>query len=310
MTYAYKNILLIFDFTDKSTNALKTAIAMSKRQNAALHLLYTFHPYVIGSEAGIRGLYTDIHHSCLQDVSDTLNAYQHEISSQYDFPVYAATEIGGMKDTISRYVDNNQIDIILSGISDDRMWAGYRKSRYMKELLQSSKCPVLFIPDFSPVTSFQSIVMPYYNKAGFNQVRDICDPIIRANQSELYPVTCKSEKKHQPSISYSHDNNLAGLILTQEPHFKIKNSYKVSHHPESVIKLACELNADLIALGIPQKAKSKRLIQSDLMMQVARQCPIPFICFKQPAGNEGNIQKITVLNSLLAQWPQFHFPSK
>ena len=136
----FHQVLFDYDFSETTDQLFPFAMEMTKGFNANLHLLAVLEPPKAGpTEAGdTRSSRDMLRNATRQKLNHVIeNDAAKLISSE------AVVEWGRHADTVLRYAEQNNIDLICTTLSPAYFYYEKLYCAYLGQLLQSAKCPIL-----------------------------------------------------------------------------------------------------------------------------------------------------------------------
>jgi nucleotide-binding universal stress UspA family protein len=153
--YNIKKILVPVDLSETSLNALETAVAIAKKNDAVIHLLNVVEKkFSIYEESGFQS--TDY----LTNSSDVLTALAGAIFHSNEIKPKLFQEEGNVTDIIIKVSLQQKSDLIVMGTHGA---SGYRDSfmgTNAYTVIKHSCCPVLTVPPKKKYLSFKKILFP------------------------------------------------------------------------------------------------------------------------------------------------------
>jgi nucleotide-binding universal stress UspA family protein len=153
--YNIKKILVPVDLSEISLNALDTAVALAKKHNAVVQVLYVIE-IKPGSfeDSGFQS------NNYLTNSSDVLTALAGAIQHANDIKPILLQEEGNVTDTIIKTSLQQHSDVIIMGTHGA---SGYRDGfigTNTYSVIKNSSCPVLTVPPKRKYLSFKKILFP------------------------------------------------------------------------------------------------------------------------------------------------------
>jgi nucleotide-binding universal stress UspA family protein len=154
------NILFPIDFGSLVSNALNTAIRLSKRFNANLHLVETnnntswFRPSLqnlIGSRKSKEHANKEF---------SKLNILEQTLTNAHNINCTTKSLTGSLPIAIIEYASLNEIDLIVIGTKKVSIWEQFIFKSSLHEIVNKSICPSLVIPENKSSVVFHKILFP------------------------------------------------------------------------------------------------------------------------------------------------------
>jgi nucleotide-binding universal stress UspA family protein len=281
-----KNILFPTDFSDLSQNALKTAIAISKRHKAVLHILHvvenrflivppTNNPasiYVVPSmaEKGEKSLHTMV--EGIQE-KEGINTKPH-------------LEFGNAADLIRDKALQLECNLIIMGSHGS---SGFRElfiGNTVYAVIKNSTIPVLSIPGKNKITSFEKILFPVRAAKGIMNRYDFVASIIEKNKATLIVLglSLKSEifnlaDRETEMVELGHS---LGMNETS-----FKSIFHVcTNYAKKVLEVAKKEKVSLIVINATLDHKWNEFFIGPYAQQVINHAKVPVLSIRQPFSDE------------------------
>ena len=152
--YKLKNILVPLDLSETSLNALQTAVALAKKHDARIHLLYVDETILT-----LTHLPADFAGSTNGN-QDVLSALSSSIKYENGVSPMVTVEKGCVVEAIARKSSAMQCDLIVmgshgaSGFRDDYIGSN------AYDVIKYAMCPVLVVPPKRRFVSFRKVLFP------------------------------------------------------------------------------------------------------------------------------------------------------
>jgi nucleotide-binding universal stress UspA family protein len=160
------NILFPINFISVSSNALNTAIRLTKRFNATLHLV----------EMNNRNssLQWSLHRAIGRNKStqykskedNKLNVLEQTFTNTHNINCISKSLSGLMPVAVVEYAALNKIDLIVMGTKKFSKWKRIFHKPHLQEIVSKSACPSLIIPESKTPVLFHKILFPIRSHGG------------------------------------------------------------------------------------------------------------------------------------------------
>lgn len=136
----FRQVLFDYDFSETTDKLFPFAMELTKGFNANLHLLAVLEPPKAGSAeiAQTRSSRDKLQSATQQKLNHVADSGADKLIS-----TEAVVEWGKHADTVLRYMENNNIDLICTTLSPAYFYYEKLYCAYLGQLLQSAKCPIL-----------------------------------------------------------------------------------------------------------------------------------------------------------------------
>jgi nucleotide-binding universal stress UspA family protein len=179
------SILVPIDFSVYSLNALTTAVAMSERHGAELHLLHvidlsTYHLEETNNELSLLSTEEILHAETAK-----IKELAHNLAKQHSIRCSGGCRVGSIETEIVAEANKTGDDLIVlgtHGTSDSQsLYTGTEAYRVIK----TAACPVLTVPDRSEWTTFNRILFPVRPVPGALEKYDFARLLTQQSHAEL-----------------------------------------------------------------------------------------------------------------------------
>ena len=148
------------DFSETSLNALETAIAIAKQQNARITLLN-----VVDSSFmfGFKGVYyiSEKTINSMVDVSTRmLNPLLKKLKEEHKLNCASVIKVGLVPQSIIRTASDNDVDMIIMGSHGASGIREFFIGSTAQKVIKISSCPVLTIPSSQKWSNFKKVLFP------------------------------------------------------------------------------------------------------------------------------------------------------
>lgn len=179
---AINRILLAYDFSRQSENALDSAIAIAQQQNAALMILH-----VVDNSGGFQFSSTDTLTAPLQQLvrlaNENLNILVKTLNTRVQCHVEYRVEVGTPAFIICQQAWENDSDLIVIGKSVGNSLKKYFIDTVPAKVIKNASCPVLSIPPERLFTKFKKIVFPVRNAPQMLEKYDVIRPLVQKDSA-------------------------------------------------------------------------------------------------------------------------------
>ena len=272
-----KNIFIPINFSYSADNAIYAAIAMCKRHNANLHLLYiekasTF-IYPSGRTAGtsLNVLKTEV------ERADKLEKQARKIQEENNINCFFHTGTGAFYEVLAAKSKDFYCDLILLQKSMHTTPFSFT-DRSAYKILKHVSCPVLTIPPGKRSLYFKNIFFPVRPIPFGTQKLEVALPIIKRNQARVSLFGALKDLSEMGTTSkfIQQVNN-----LLSKDKIKVETEINSSNDVATeVVKRAVEKDSDLIIISATIKKGLKSLLTSNYTEKVIDNSPIPVLSVK------------------------------
>ena len=270
----FKKILVPVDFSETSFNALDTAVALAKKNNAIVEIIYardTIPELVLSDSPRMR----------MKDSSQAvMNAYVTAIEQKHQLKPRLIWEEGLPAEAIIRTANKTRPDLIVSGTHGA---SGYRESfigSTAYTVIKYVTCPVLTIPSGTKWLNFKKILLP---------VRPIHGAVKRSELIES--ISSKNGSLHVLDLSFGNsedDRHLISITLDElrnkfqgrQVDIQVLRSHG-ANVAENVLNIVGRSDYDIVVLSPSIDMTNKQLFIGPFSQKIINQSPIPVLTIKR-----------------------------
>ncbi|MEP7142965.1 MAG: universal stress protein [Ferruginibacter sp.] len=243
--FSIKRILVPVDFSAASINALDTAIAMAKQQEAGILLLNVVETSGLSDNSGHNAEETALamtHHS-----EQELLSLQHSITERFLMPCEVISASGMVSSTIIKISVSHKADIIIMGTHGS---SGFRETLIglnAFNVVKNAACPVLTVPPEKKWESFKKILFPVRPTPSALEKYDLVRKIIRRGDATIKILGLATDYEKDVDLL----KELAGQLNEKAKDDAVEAStyFKVGKNmAEEVLKIAVLMEADLVVI--------------------------------------------------------------
>lgn len=160
-------IVVPVDFSDLAENGLKTALKLSEKIDAEIHLLHIIQePYIAAmrTDADMISYEQELAEQefYLKESINKRTAEVQEMASRYQAEsskIIPVIKVGNFDENIARYVQNNSIDLVVMGTSGESTIAELFTGNHVERAVHDTNIPVLSIKNFDPAMQFKKMLL-------------------------------------------------------------------------------------------------------------------------------------------------------
>ncbi len=278
------SILIPTDFSEHSESALKSGLAIAKRQNAEITILHVIDKLAFLEPSEV--FLPDIGHmpDMLLIMEEKIKEISENIQKNSGIKTTGKVLYGQPSTIICQVAYDEKIELIVMGTHGT---SGLRKFFIGSEtnrVVKNAPCPVLTIPGMWKKTDFTKVLFPIRLNSGALDKYLYSRPIIEKNNSELFLLGLSEIKTadeikeliflaHQLKIQLSNDN-----IKSQIEYSPTDNL------PDTIIKKAEETDSDLLIIAANIDNNFKSFFLGPFAQQVINHTHIPVLTLKPATG--------------------------
>ncbi|MFA6277221.1 MAG: universal stress protein [Pedobacter sp.] len=154
-----KKIIISIDFSEKSLNALHTAIQMTRRHSAELHLLYVIDANHIFPVVDVHSPIAKIKHEPIAKDMFVLEELARSITFENGIECTCHQRIGFPVSTVCDIASELDCDLVVVA-TEEQDGLSYLFDSNAYRVLKSVGCSVLAVPAAKQVSSFKKVIFP------------------------------------------------------------------------------------------------------------------------------------------------------
>lgn len=277
------NILFPTDFSEVANNALPVAIAMTKRQNATLHILHVIVPQyqtIVGDTAFTITTAANINEEIENIYRGNLEELATKIKSEYQIDVKIYTVSGYVSESIVKFAENKNIDIITMGTHGISGVREFFLGSNAYSVLKDACCPVLTIPNSSKKVVFENVLFPIRNVEGVLEKYKSITQILKANSSkvELLGVAHFNDFTSFESI---FEKILEVKTKMEEENVEViqRNEF-CENIADFILEYAAESKTDLLVINATIDSDWKRFFMGSYAQKIVNHALCPVLSIK------------------------------
>lgn len=282
MDFKINTILFPTDLSETFSSALNTAIAVSRKHQAKMIVLYVSDSQD-KSDSGQTG-----NESPFQITGDHSIWFKKEkmreleiaLANQYKVDVTGKLLTGDIVDTICQVADEEKCDLIVMGTQINSKFHKKEYTSVAFNVIQHSLCPVITIPDSWEKHSFRKIVYPVRLLPVTLLKYDYMKPLIDENHPEIIitGISDSDSPKDLGLLSVVIDR-LKLILHENNTEFKTK-IIPCKNFAEKVLQVSKEYDADLLVITADIDFEWENFYNSPFAMQILSNSSRPVLSIK------------------------------
>lgn len=273
-----KNILVPVNFAYSSENSIATAVAMCKRHNAILHLLYVTegkHLLMVGKHYGT----LEMAIAAEVAVQDKLELQAKEIANSNQITCFFHTTSGPFYEAVAKKVTDLYIDLLVIEKPASSGLFEFRTGHDVYKMLSSAGCPVLSVPDEAAALNFKRVLFPLRAVPAGLKKLDIALPIMKMSRSKVTLFSLLDERQSDAKLINTMTMQADNQML-KEGVDKEVSQVKTTRMAEEVISKSVENASDLIVITANAKKGLKSLFTSSYTEKILKSSRVPVLSVK------------------------------
>ena len=272
-----KTILIPFDFSAKSKNALKLATKMALRHEAKLIIAHMVHTYYLIDRGGKQVIGSQTVAENTERIKTKLLKLKTSLQEKHTIEIETRICNENIVDSINEAVNTDDVDLVVIGTSGNQKMKQFILGSNSYNVLLYANCSVLSVPEKSKKTSFKKILCPVRVEYELDQ---------KANLSILLA------DKNKGSINLLGVGDLDRMAAVKKAYLEMKrnlmlkvNSYEseflLSHdNADLIIKTAKEKKSDIILLANQDEDSWKSFMADNFFKKIINGTDIPLFIVK------------------------------
>jgi len=270
------HILVPLDFSESSLNALETAIALAKQQQAKITLLnvvdssviFGFNgPYYV-SERTIDGM-VDVSAGMLNPLLANLKEHKVECTSEI--------KVGLVPQAIIKAASDNDVDLIIMGTHGASGAREFFIGSTAQQVIKITSCPVLTVPLGKKWVDFKTILFPIRPIAEGAEKYDFLRKIIRHNNTSINVlILASADYDLEKTTLQKLVKELKTKVIEDE--IKISGSLKSGGNmAKAVLKMSKSVDADMIVITLKNEAAFNQSFIGPFEQYIVNHATVPVL---------------------------------
>ncbi len=278
--YQIKNILVPIDFSEASNNALAVALAMAERHQAKIHLLNVVQSQSFIDPVGMHGAMPSIENTYVNDAKENMKKHKQAIERKSQVHVDTHVEIGNIALCISKYVLDNQKDLIVMGTHGTSGWNEFFLGSNAMATIKECTCPVLTIPPSFKKRTFNSVLYPIRNVGGVVEKYDYIKQIVEKNDAQIHLLgVAQLNDEYEASILGNKLKAVRESILHNNDYISYE-THQCENIAEKILEVAHKRNDDLIVINATLDKAWYKFFSGSFTQQIVNHSKIPVLSIK------------------------------
>ncbi|MFD2935275.1 universal stress protein [Spirosoma flavum] len=276
LTTNLNNILVPIDYSDTSINALDTAIAIAKRQQAQLLLLHvvTINGIIIPTGSAMLDAALIDHVASDQHNLDILGE---KIITEHAIDCQTLVVLGAICPAIVEQASKLQADLIIMGSHGASGLREFFIGSNAYAVLKHAPCPVLTVPPYRKWENFKKILFPVRPIADALSKYDLARKIIQHNNAELI-VMGLLENKSKYSFDELHEDVTRLVKVLDEDEVNVQTQfYYCDSLAQKIIEKTQAQNVDLVIITATLDYKIQDFFVGPFAEQVVNHAKVPVL---------------------------------
>ncbi len=275
-----QNILLPTDFSELSTNALGTAIAMCKRHQATLHLLHVVENrfLIVPREAYNAAIYLipELEKSAAERLGDLAE----RVKTKHLIKIQTHLEFNNPADAIREKGIELGCDLIVMGTHGASGFREFFIGSNAYAVIKNTTIPILTIPGKKKIKEFKKILFPIRANGGILDKYEFIEPIIEKNNAELIVLGLSlSSEMFNPNEKKAEIIELGRRLGIHETKFK-SEFFVCKNYAKKVLEIGRKEKADLVVINASLDYNWRQFFVGPYAQQVVNHSKIPVLTIR------------------------------
>ena len=273
-----KRILVPFDFSEHSSNALRQAIHMAKCFMAEIDLLHVIAPvYATPHYAALLPSNDVFYNKLLRTALKNLKKIASDAGANEGVKINCKSSLNVIHREILSYAKTRKADLIImgthgvSGVTE--FFAGSNAYRIVSE----SKCPVITVQKRSAIKGFKKIILPIRSELNSRQKVNLVATLAKTFMSKVYITGYieGSNKSEKFKVS-TYMKQVEDFLNAESINFE-STIVKGTNFTETILTEAKKQKADLIAVMTTHDFRLTQLIAGTYSQQFVNHSKTPIL---------------------------------
>lgn len=286
MTFSISKILVPIDFSDIANNAINTAIAIAKKQQATIHLLHVMTVNAYSQSYMLHGTAFNYEGLINDDIISNVQKFRDKLIEEHKINIIASTQIGDIPTSVNQYVKENEIDLVVIGTHGASGWKEFFIGSNAMSVIKECEVPVLTIPPTFTKIKFDHILYPVRNVVGVIEKYDYIKPIIDKDNAKVYLLGVDDEENKDDIESIENNiKNIQHLITDQN--LNLVSAIKYSNNIAEIVLEESKKDAyDLMIINAILDNDWSNFFSGNYTQQIINHSKIPVLAIKPNLQNK------------------------
>ena len=301
-----KNILVPLDFSETSLNALQTAIAIAKQQNADILLLNVVDTSFMFGFTGVAYISEKTIDSMVNVSARMLNPLVEMIKEKHHLSCTSMIKVGLVPLSIAKYALENEASLIIMGTHGISGFREFFIGSTAQKVIRISSCPVLTVPPNKKWLEFKTILFPIRPITGAAEKYDFLRKIIGHTDTAIKVlVLATTYSDPEKKLLHKFVKELKAKLTQDE--IKISGNIKAGKYiPETVLRMSKSVDADMIAITVNNDPAFKQFFIGPFEQHIINHATVPVLSIRPKLANTDSQVVIQQMHeSLPEQVPLF-----
>lgn len=280
-----KNILVPLDFSEASLNALQTAIAIAKQQNADILLLNVVDTSFMFAFAGVAYISEKTIDSMVDVSARMLNPLVEMIKEKHHLSCTSMVKVGLVPLSIVKSASENEAGLIIMGTHGVSGFREFFIGSTAQKVIKISSCPVLTIPPNKKWQEFKTILFPIRPITGAIEKYDFLSKIIGHKYAAIkILVLAAAYNEQEKKLLHQFVKELKVKLIQDD--IKISGNIKAGKYlPGAVLRMAKSAEADMIVITVNNDPAFKQFFIGSFEQHIINHATVPVLSIRPKLAN-------------------------
>lgn len=274
------SILVPLDFSEASLNALDTAIAIAKQQNASIMLLNVADSSLMFGFKGVHYISEKTINSIVDVSTSMLNSLLTTLNEKHQLNFTSEVKVGLIPQSITNTAAEIDADLIIMGTHGVSGFREFFIGSTAQKVVKISSCPVLTIPPNKKWLDFKKILFPVRPIKEVMEKYDFLRKIIANTNASmdilfLVPAYDEIEKKLLKNLV----KDIKVKVINDQ--IRVSGTLKIGEKmPQAVLKRSKLIDADMIVITVKIDAEFKQFFIGPFEQQIVNHATMPVLSIR------------------------------
>jgi nucleotide-binding universal stress UspA family protein len=279
-TIAYKKIMVATDYTASSQNAVNTAVAICRKQDAGLVLLHVVKDATDFTPAEDFNPGLDYIRQMKSAATGELRNLVERIRDESGLRAEGIVAYGEVVKEIIRNIREAGPDLVILGTHGASGFRSFFMGSTAYRVIKHTKFPVLTVPESGDWTTFRSILFPIRLIPDALKKYDHIRPIVRKDNPFLY-ITGLSMESDPESVKgvFDLEDELETRLNKDQVRFDV-SFHRCRNYADRILESADEKKADLIVIIATIDKTQGEFFIGPFSQQILNHAKVPVLCVR------------------------------
>ncbi len=272
-----KKILVPFDFSQYSSNALREAISIAKVFSAKIELIHVITPvYAAVSDNLVPG-YDVFYNKLMRKAKDELMSIAKEVERKNTINVAFKTKLGPIHVEILQEAEKTDADLIVMGTHGTSGFKEFFAGSNAYRIVQNAPCPVLTIQKKLVSSRIKSIVLPIRLEINSRQKVELVATLAKIYSAKILVTGYLKENDKSDEFKIKRYCNQVEKLLNKESIAFKTTIIKDQNFTKAIVSHAKRQKADVIAIMTTHNFSLDQLVRGPYAGQFVNHSKIPIL---------------------------------